>query len=70
MVTENITSVEMINSAGDTVDPLSGLSGDYINFSELDAPSDVTYIDVNHGFIQVSEKVAFFQGNEDAFTTL
>ena len=38
LVTENITSVEMINHAGDTVDPLSGLSGDYINFSELDAP--------------------------------
>ena len=67
LITENITSVEMINNAGDAVDPLSGLSGDYINFSELDAPSDVTYIDVNHGFIQVSEKVAFFQGNEDAY---
>ena len=67
LITENITSVEMINKAGDVVDPLSGLSGDYINFSELDAPSDVTYIDVNHGFIQVSDKVAFFQGNEDAY---
>ena len=60
LVTENVTSLEMINHASDTIDPLTGLSGDYINFSELDNPSDVTYIDVNHGFIQVSEKIDIF----------
>ena len=35
LVTENITSVEMINNAGDAVDPVSGMSGDYINFPNM-----------------------------------
>ena len=34
LVTENVTSLEMINHASDAIDPFTGLSGDYINFSE------------------------------------
>ena len=67
LVTENVTSLEMINHASDIIDPLTGLSGDYINFSEYVAPAGVTYIDVNHGYIQVSDQLTFFQGNGDAF---
>jgi Ca2+-binding RTX toxin-like protein len=67
MVTENVTSLEIINNAGSSIDLNSGISGDYINFSEYTSPSSETYIDVNHGYIQVSEKVVFFQGDGDAY---